>query len=222
MPDRKIPEPIWGRKIRAIQASKGLSDPKLAEMLGMEFKRYNQYILGSRKPPPEFFPNVAKALNTSIDQIFANGAVSKSDITANIAELDVQASAGPGSAPGNVIVEAAAWNVPRDWLRSFTQAPFSDIKIISVLGDSMAPTLAPGHKLIVDTNPQAYKPSPPGIFVIWDGVGLVVKRLEVLSATDPLRIRLSSDNPAYAPYEALLDDINVQGRVVAVLKVTRT
>ena len=50
--------------------------------------------------------------------------------------------------------------------------------------------------VMVDTNRTS--PSPPGIFVLDDGVGLVAKRVDAIPNTAPRMLRLSSDNPAYS------------------------
>jgi hypothetical protein len=36
-------------------------------------------------------------------------------------------------------------------------------------------------------------PTPPGIFVLHDGMGLVAKRLEYIPNSDPPRVRIISD-----------------------------
>ena len=38
---------------------------------------------------------------------------------------------------------------------------------------------------------------PPGIFVIWDGTGLVAKRIEHAPHSEPPRMVLKSLNPGY-------------------------
>ncbi len=57
-------------------------------------------------------------------------------------------------------------------------------------------------------------PVPPGIFVIWDGMGLVAKRIEHVPHSDPPRVVLKSLNPAYDSYERLAEEIRVVGRAV--------
>ena len=57
-------------------------------------------------------------------------------------------------------------------------------------------------------------PSPPGIFVIWDGVGLVAKRIEHVPHSDPPRVVLKSLNPEYDSYERSADEIRIVGRAV--------
>ena len=46
-------------------------------------------------------------------------------------------------------------------------------------------------------------PVPPDIFVIWDGMGLVAKRIERVPHSDPPEVVLKSFNPEYYSYERL-------------------
>jgi len=128
-----------------------------------------------------------------------------------IEELDVRASAGSGLADsaGRTVAE---WQLPSEIVRGYTQAPAAELRIITVLGDSMEPTLLPGQRVLVDTGDR--RPSPPGIFVVFDGLGLVVKRVQLLPHTDPPRVKITSDNENYEPYERTLDEAYIQGRVI--------
>ena len=55
------------------------------------------------------------------------------------------------------------------------------------------------------------------IAVLWDGSGLVVKRVEILPHTEPPRLRLVPANPAYTPYTRLADEAHIVGTVLWVL-----
>ena len=57
-------------------------------------------------------------------------------------------------------------------------------------------------------------PVPPGIFVIWDGMGLVAKRIEHVPHSEPPKVVLKSLNPEYDSYERLAEEIRVVGRAV--------
>lgn len=57
-------------------------------------------------------------------------------------------------------------------------------------------------------------PSPPGIYALYDGHGVVVKRLELVQGSDPEAVRVISDNPQHGPYTVILDDAHVIGRVI--------
>ena len=101
---------------------------------------------------------------------------------------------------------------PAPLLRRITAAPADGLRLITISEDSMAPTLEQGDMVMVDTNRTS--PSPPGIFVLDDGVGLVAKRVDAIPNTAPRMLRLSSDNPAYSNYQRRIDEVRVIGRVV--------
>src|SRR5262249_31752815 len=117
--------------------------------------------------------------------------------TLRIDELDVRASAGDGLA-GDSEKIVAEWQLPSEVVRYYSSAPAEALRFITVLGDSMEPTLQPGQRVLVDTGDRI--PTPPGIFVVWDGLGLVVKRVQALAHSEPMRVRITSDNPKYEGY----------------------
>jgi len=129
-----------------------------------------------------------------------------------IGELDVRASAGSGELTSDNEKLVAEWQIPSGMIRQYSTAPAHELRIITVMGDSMEPTLLPGQRILVDTGDRM--PSPPGIFVVWDGLGLVVKRLQVVPHSEPPRVRIGSDNGKYEPYERTLSEAYIQGRVI--------
>ena len=58
------------------------------------------------------------------------------------------------------------------------------------------------------------RPSPPGIFILDDGVGLVAKRIEIIPSTTPQMLRISLENSAYSSYQRRIDEVHIIGRVV--------
>ena len=58
----------------------------------------------------------------------------------------------------------------------------------------MMPTLHDGDIVLVGRR----TPTPPGVFVLYDGMGLVAKRVEHITNSDPPRVRIISDNPLQA------------------------
>jgi phage repressor protein C with HTH and peptisase S24 domain len=126
----------------------------------------------------------------------------------------VHAAAGGGSFDTDTARDDAqpGLSFPPDLLRRITAAPSSGLKLLSVSGDSMSPTLEDGDLVMIDTGRQM--PSPPGIFILDDGVGLVAKRVDSIPNTTPPQLRLSSDNPVYSNYQRRLDEVHIVGRVV--------
>lgn len=79
-----------------------------------------------------------------------------------------------------------------------------------VTGDSMEPTLTNGSYVFVDTSHNY--PSPPDLYAVSYGHGLMIKRLELLPED---KVRVISDNERYTDFEFHASEIEVYGRVVA-------
>ena len=76
----------------------------------------------------------------------------------------------------------------------------------------MEPLLSSGDRILIDVSRKV--PVPPGIFVIWDGMGLVTKQLEHVPHSEPPRVVIKSANPEYDSYERSAGEIRVVGRAV--------
>lgn len=132
-------------------------------------------------------------------------------IVSAIPEVRVAASAGGGSVADYEPL-GDNWHFPSQWLRHELHARPSDLKIITIDGNSMEPVLYSGDKVLVDTSRTA--PSPPGIFILHDGLGLVAKQIEHVPDSDPPRIRIRSANPDFQVYERTADEVRLIGRVI--------
>jgi SOS-response transcriptional repressor LexA len=106
----------------------------------------------------------------------------------------------------------ATWALPQDYVRHELRVLPAKVYLIEVKGDSMTPTLESGDRVMVDTADSV--PSPGGVFALWDGLGVVVKRLEHVPMSEPPTVRIISDNPHHGAYERTLDEVRVIGRVV--------
>lgn len=128
-----------------------------------------------------------------------------------IPEVRVVAAAGGGTLAEYEPL-GDSWFFPVAWLRHELRARAGDLKIISIDGDSMEPVLESGDKVLVDTSRNT--PTPPGIFVLHDGLGLVAKQIEFVPNTDPPVLVIKSANPRYQDYERTVDEVNIIGRVI--------
>jgi phage repressor protein C with HTH and peptisase S24 domain len=126
------------------------------------------------------------------------------------ASVAVSVSMGGGSVVDEE-EEGKPYHFQRSWIRYKLRAKPADLRIMHVEGDSMLPTLHHGDVVLVDLARRA--PTPPGIFVLHDGMGLVAKRLDHIPNTDPPRVRIISDNPLYSPYEGTAEEVNIIGRI---------
>jgi phage repressor protein C with HTH and peptisase S24 domain len=129
-----------------------------------------------------------------------------------VPEIDVRASAGPGALLEGFEETKDVWYFPDAVIRHEFRTRAGDLRIITIDGDSMEPVLSSGDRIMVDTSQRV--PVPPGIFVIWDGMGIVAKRIEHILSSDPAKLRIMSVNPDYETYERDAEEVHVIGRVV--------
>ena len=137
--------------------------------------------------------------------------------TTGVAEMEVEAAAGPGAWNDDFVLEKARWQLPEAMIRHEGDAEPEALRIIKVRGNSMEPELREGDRLVVDTGRRA--PGAGELFVLWDGDGLVVKRVEPVHEPGPPSLRLLSVNADYPAYACLAEDIHIVGKVL--WKVTR-
>jgi phage repressor protein C with HTH and peptisase S24 domain len=123
----------------------------------------------------------------------------------------VSVSAGPGA----VVFEEVGkpwFGFDEKWLKALTATPASQLSIVRVEGDSMAPTLNAGDDILVDLDDGAYR-LRDGIYVLRVEDSVVVKRI----ALNPMRrsVTVQSDNPAYPDWpDCGIGKLNCIGRVI--------
>jgi len=128
-----------------------------------------------------------------------------------VPEYHVHVSAGGGA----LVAEENKrrdWPFATDYLKAELGLDRSHLAVVEVRGDSMEPTLSSGDRVLV--NMSDTQVSQPGVFIIYDGDGTVVKRVEKIPGSKPPMIVLISDNPLHGKYELRADAVNIVGRVV--------
>lgn len=129
----------------------------------------------------------------------------------SIPAWDVQAGAGNGVIPPDYPEIADRLTFPVGYLRSFTKAPLTDLRIITVKGDSMLDTLQNNDVVMIDStkNSLAYD----GLFVLNLDGAVHVKR--VTRGSKPGWVAIVSDNKAkYPAFEREAGDVRVIGKVI--------
>ncbi|WP_281649266.1 S24 family peptidase [Novacetimonas hansenii] len=140
------------------------------------------------------------------------------DGTVTINEYDIAPHAGSGaivgetdSGAGEGHASVAAWHIPRAFVENYVSDP-SALVILRVSGNSMEPDFMAGERVMVDTAHRV--PSPDGVYVLWNGLGVVLKQLMLVPHSNPPRIRIISINPTYPMDEVDIADLVINGRVV--------
>lgn len=205
----------------------GMGPTDVGNALGISSQAVSQWLSGKTHPTGKRLKEIAEVLGTSWEALHADTSAEVKAPTlrtvhtpashVTIPEYDVVTSAGPGAvpelcSPDDGLKPAEHWKIPRGYVAAFIESP-EKLAIIRVAGDSMEPEYQAGDRVLIDTSHRI--PSPPGIYVLWDGYGLVLKRLELVPGMEePRRVRIMSINPAYSAYELTLDEIAINGRVV--------
>lgn len=197
--------PVLGTTAEALMVPRPMLEEPRRVPLGQEFD-----------PDPEFeHDENAAAAGRSHKRTLEPG---------EVPERNVIAGLGQGGTADGVVVDGqvldgvrAVWRLPPDFLRTELRSREGDVDFIAVDGDSMIPTLLPGDRVMINRSQTA--PSPDGLYAIFDGIGISVKRLEIVKGSNPIRIRIKSDNPNHSTDEILATDLHVIGRVVC--RVTR-
>ncbi len=126
-----------------------------------------------------------------------------------VPRYDVQASAGPGAVvTSEQVVDHLAFRT--EWVKRMGLDP-KRLALISVVGDSMEPTLSEGDLVLIDTRITSIRSN--AIYAIARGDEIVIKRM--WPKFDGTLI-IKSDNPIYGDEEVPADiaaELRVIGRV---------
>lgn len=203
------------------QSFRGQNLTKIAEVLGVSV---NWLLTGEHDHIPS--EDVAAGLSNERNdgpEAASPLKIFKGNIPGSVPEVDARAGAGNGSVGEHEVVTLrrggsyvghkviSEWTFPTTFLRHELRLQPGGIMVLEVVGDSMSPTLETGDRVIIDTNHSRI--NPDGIYVIDEGDGPMVKRLQLVRQSDPPQVRILSDNKNHEAYTLRLDDIRIIGRV---------
>lgn len=185
-----------------------------AERAGVREGTLRAFLSGkSRSMRHETLEKLARAENATVGELIGEKPLDRPanrDIVA-IKGLKVEAALGGGMEVSDES-EGEPFFFRKSWVEREVGKDGAQLRVITLRGDSMEPTLSDGDVALIRLS-DSRMASDAGVYCLWDGNGLVVKRVERLPGRDS-RLRLISDNPLYQPYEAALDEVKVIGRVI--------
>lgn len=229
-----------GDRLKAARAKHFSSARKAALRHGWRPSTYSAHENGQNEFGTEEARNYARAFKTKASWLLTGEAepgVPALDAEqpfddrpdGGILEIDVRAGLGGGGSSdqtlvahhGNAVdpVKPESWHFPATFVRNEIRRSGDRIRILETYGDSMAPTIHSGDRVIIDTDHRV--PSPDGLYAIRDRFGsIVVKRLQALRRGDPPIIKIISDNPHHGEEEVTAVDLEdaIIGRVLWSLK----
>jgi phage repressor protein C with HTH and peptisase S24 domain len=199
-------------RILELRKDRGLTLAQLAEKTSSTPQQIGRLEKGERRLTTDWMEKIAHALGVLPEDIMTSNHGER----VVIPEISTHTIVGgKKSAKGGDVAESddvlSEWSLPRQLLANQVGSD-STMRIIQVMGDSMQPEFNPGDRVMVNTADRM--PSPPGVFVLWDGFGLIIKRCEMVPHSTPPRVILSSANTSYSTYEMEAKELDIQGRVV--------
>lgn len=214
-----------GFKLKAEMTKTGISAAELARRSGV-LTSFIYDILNGKSSNPSIIKlaHVAEALGVSLHYL-VHGELEKNPTNNRRSDIDrneaiyisiphIKLSSSTNTKKGIVSFkeEDDPYRFNARWLFDRFDGRTTSLRILTINGDSMEPAICHNDIVMIDMSQKT--PSPPGIFVIFDGFGLSAKRLEYVFENEPEHIRIISDNQYYSTYERLASDMLVVGRVV--------
>jgi phage repressor protein C with HTH and peptisase S24 domain len=193
-----------------------------------KFLRINAHWLSTGEGSPDL-PGLVGSFDPDVDERRGKGTTGRGRhklTPGSIAEIEVRAGMGGGGFAAisevNDHGEAesyaadrvkAEWIMPPDFVRNELGVSFGQAEIVMADGDSMEPDIRSGDRLVIDRRKKNVHQG--GIFAVRDGDELIIKQVQLVRPlTDPPRIKCTSRNPSYEPFELTLDgSAEVVGRV---------
>lgn len=208
-------------RLTALMAEKCLSQAELARMIGVKQPSIFKILSGQTLNPKNIL-EIATALN--VDPHWLKTGEGDPDPSYRIVEvsepqnpntvridiLDVEASAGNGAYLSPTEQGLLSQEFDLTFFRQqFGRADAKHLKLITVKGDSMAPTLESGDLLYVDISENYF--AADGLYVFTFDGQTFIKRLQKVGK----EMLVISDNPTYKEWTFTQDDdVFIHGRVI--------
>jgi transcriptional regulator with XRE-family HTH domain len=215
--------------------ARGMSRTQLVKRSGVSKQQLSRLENGLIRLRLDHLKPFANALGYSPDQILLWGrypGTSGDQIqgealgaSEHVPELAPRAEAGSAHSKlrtrkeGRLVerIKAEDWIFPTSFVTNRLQASAKNLLVIEAEGDAMAPTITSGDKVIVDTGHKTL--SPDGLYAIRDAFdNIIIRRLQLLRAAHPSRVKIISDNSKHAAEEVALSELEIVGKALCCLK----
>lgn len=206
------------RIVRTILKKRGWTQVRLGEELGVSQPTIQRW-LGGTHPDSHNRDKLLALLDSSDDFVDIRPAGNSKPVRGDIPNLTIHAGLGSGGLEHIELDDQGQisdpnyldgyWSFPASIRSGMGQLPKTHA--LPVKGDSMEPTLVGGSVVFVDTSHSI--PSPPDLYAVDYGDGLMIKRIELVPRSD--MVKVISDNPRYSSYEMPREELRVYGRVLA-------
>lgn len=213
---------IWQKRLEDRIKLSGHSMKSVSVEAGLGATWVRDVLKRDKSPTLENMEAVAKVLDVSVGWLLGE---SGSGNLGNTPDLPALPAAPPNYVPvrfleakggmGGGQIPEEAWGAPRYFeagLLASLRADPDDLGAMEVEGQSMESILFSGDQILFHR--RRVNVSEPGIFVLWDGDGIVCKWVERVHRSDPPKLRIFSENARFKDYEVLAEEAVIHGRVI--------
>lgn len=212
--------------MRALMEAQGISQSELARRVGVSQSAIAQLLTrggqGSKHihaiarelhTTPAFLMGETDDPSMSAIALPSAATVAEQLDAVLLPEVEVSYSMGGGA-------DISDWPVvrqvpfSRDWLRTLTNSPASELMVARGEGDSMQPTILDGDLTIIDRAQKTMRQQDRIWAIAYAGFGMI-KRLRALPDGS---LQINSDNTAVSPILATDNEAFLIGRVVGVIR----
>lgn len=204
----------------------GISQSELARQVGVAQSTINNIITKHRRSTPHLIA-ISRALRTSPEYLTGDSdipdsarvvvtqpaMVDEDDDTVEVAALDVSYGMG-GTFIEEHLVNVEKVKFSRSWLRQYTDAPPELLFVANGIGDSMWPTIHDTDGVVVDRSDRV----PRMVDKIWAMSFGEIGMIKRLRPRPDGTMTILSDNPQVPDDRATDGELNVIGRVVAIVR----
>lgn len=185
------------------------SKADLAKALGLEPPAVSKILKGTRQIKAHEYVTMRRYFGLPVDgeNAVSNQSVLK-PLSKDIQEQYLADDAGNGGDEN--------WIIPETILSQHTDTSPNKIKVFKIKETIMEPDFKKGEPVLVDLS--ANLPSPPGVYIIFDGYSYLARQCEIVSGSDPTQIKISARNDSFDPQIISLKDCRIIGRVIAKLQ----
>lgn len=199
-----------GDRIEQARKSKDMTQLDLAKRLGISRAAVGQWEINATSPSIAKLEEVAMVLDVEPQWLAYNVKPGEARIVYRSAERDniqwlTELSFGDTV---DDMTEGAKWGVPAEYLSGELHADLENTAICLVNSHAVEPEYEYGDKVFVDRSDK--KPSPAGIFVFWDGIGVAYGRMQAVPGKEP-KVRITQKGSD--AYEMPFGEVTIIGRV---------
>jgi phage repressor protein C with HTH and peptisase S24 domain len=220
MSDRlRSAQPTLGDRIRQRREYLGLTRENIARHFDISPDEVERWESGETTPEGRRLRELRALLRCSVQWLLTGETARPEPAATGEAPpgyAAVRSIAPRAGESGRGFVESEALGPPKFFeerlIRELRAQP-ADLRAIEIEGESMEPLLRNGDQVLVDTRKTGVV--EPGLFVVFDGAGLVCKWVERARGAAGRKLRLTSENPRFGAHVVDTDaDARVIGRVV--------